>query len=248
MADKKISPKEALQISYDFYKGVMDYYASSSPNKMGFQSRSNQAKILVDLINEKFEFEKIICIETGCSCSWEDGAFGSFLGRAVKETGGSFYSVDIDSKFSKKSEELFETLLPGLERCFYVQDSVKYLESVDFEPNLVHLDSWDFQIDDPFPPALHGWLEFQAIKDKMPSGSIVIVDDNYIKGTWIEWRTMGPGGPNDVLDVKKYDIDYPIVGKGAHIFQWCLREDTEWDVIGNHYLAGPNIKVIVQKR
>lgn len=246
--NNKIIPKEAFEIAYDFYKSMMDYCGSSSPNSMGFQSRANQAKILSDLIGEKFNFEEIICIETGCSYTWDDGAFGTFLGRAVRETGGSYYSVDINPDFTEKSKDLFHTFVPELDGHFYVQDSVEYLESVDVQPNLVHLDSWDFQINDPFPPALHGWLEFQAIKNKMPSGSIIVVDDNYIKGTWIEWRTMGPGGPNDVLDIKKYDIDYPIVGKGAHIFQWCLREDTDWDVIGSHYLPGPNIKVIVQKR
>jgi len=103
-------------------------------------------------------------------------------------------------------------------------------------------------MEDPLPSALHGWLEFQAIKDKMPSGSIILVDDNYMQGTWVDWRTIGSGGPNDVLAVKRYDVTYPILGKGAHIYQWCQKEDSDWDVIGSHYVAGPNIKIILQRR
>lgn len=240
--------KEKFEIAFDSYSGIMSYYGSSSPNKLGFESRSNQAKTLVDLIDEKFNFDKIICVETGSSYSWDDGAFGIFLGRATKETGGSYYSVDIDPEINGKSKDLFQKFIPGLDCHFYSQDSVKYLESIEFEPNLVHLDSWDFSMEDPFPSALHGWLEFQAIKDKMPSGSIILVDDNYMQGTWVDWRTIGPGGPNDVLEVKRYDVTYPIVGKGAHIYQWCQKEDSDWDIIGSHYVAGPNIKIILQRR
>jgi|LakMenE18May11ns_1017448.scaffolds.fasta_scaffold9474690_2 hypothetical protein len=53
---------------------------------------------------------------------------------------------------------------------------------------------------------------------------------------------------DDVIDVKRYTIDYPVIGKGAHIYQWCQNPETDWDLIGQHYLVGPNLKLIIQKR
>jgi hypothetical protein len=238
--------KEKFEIAHDFYKEIINYYSSSHPNRAGFESRISQAKSIVDNVSEKFNFDKIICIETGSSQDWEDGIFGVFLGRAAKESGGSFYSVDNNSDYNERCKEIFSSLVPDLDIEIFTDDSVNFLKNIDIIPNLVHLDSMDLNISDPFPSALHGWMEFLAIKDKMPSGSIIIVDDNYLKGTWIDWRIMDKN--KEVIETKRYTIDYPIIGKGAHIYQWCLDPETEWDLIGNHYLVGPNIKLIIQKR
>ena len=90
----------------------------------------------------------------------------------------------------------------------YVSDSVKFLEEYNGNPNLVHLDSWDLDMTNPVPSMLNGWLEFVAIKDKMPSGSIILVDDNYMKGTWVNWNIMKDGQYTG--DYTKVDIDYDI--------------------------------------
>jgi hypothetical protein len=237
--------KDNFKISLEFYSGIINYYSNSHPNKAGFESRINQARSIVDNINEKFNFNNIICIETGSSQDWEDGLFGVFLGRAVKESGGSFYSVDTNLEYNQRCKEIFGQLVPDLDITISTNDSVKFLNEIGVEPNLVHLDSMDLDITNPFPSSLHGWMEFLAVKDKMPSGSIIIVDDNYLKGTWIDWRFMDN---NEVIETKRYTIDYPIIGKGAHIYQWCQNPETDWDLIGDHYLVGQNIKLIIQKR
>jgi len=237
--------KDKIEIAYDFYKGLLDYYASSHPDKFRYQNRIDQAKSILDSFNGKFNFEKIICVETGCSHDWEDGIFGLFFGRAAKESGGSFHSIDISEEYTKKSAEAFSKFIPGLKYIPETMDSIDFLKRLDIIPNLVHLDSVDLDMSSPFPSALHGWEEFISIKDKMQSGSIIIVDDNYLQGTWLDWRiTRGDGSQ----ELKKYNIEYPIVGKGSHIYHWCQKEDTDWDIIGDHYSPGSNIKVIIQKR
>lgn len=238
--------KKYFEVAFDFYKGLIDYYSSSHPNKIGFQSRIDQARSILDNCNEKFNFDKIICVETGCSQDWEDGLFGLFLGRISKESGGIFYTVDTNEDYCKKSEEIFSKFIPDLNMEIKNSDSVNFLENLKIIPNLVHLDSMDLDITDPLPSALHGWMEFLAIKNKMPSGSIIIIDDNYLNGTWIDWRFFSDKG--ELIETRRYTIDYPIIGKGAHIYQWCQREDTDWDLIGDHYFVGPNIKLIIQKR
>ena len=98
----------------------------------------------------------------------------------------------------------------------------------------------------PVPSMLHGWLEFVAIKDKMPSGSIILVDDNYMKGTWVHWNEIIDG--HYTGNYVKIDVDYDIVGKGSLIYHWCKKDETDWDLIGNHYNAGSSIKLIIKKR
>jgi hypothetical protein len=92
---------------------------------------------------------------------------------------------------------------------------------------------------------LHGWLEFVAIKDKMPSGSIILVDDNFLKGTWVNWNWMTDG---QITNSEVIDIKYDIIGKGSLIYHWCQKKETEWDLVGDHYIVGDNIKIIIKKR
>ena len=121
-----------------------------------------------------------------------------------------------------------------------MQDSVKFLKETDVVPNLVHLDSWDLNLKDPFPSALHGWEEFKAIEDKMPVGSILIVDDNFFKGTWVTWNYTN-GGKSE-----RIDINYPIVGKGSNIWSFVKSGKSNWKKLSKD-IAGPNVKLVYQK-
>ena len=40
--------KDKIEIAYDFYKGLLDYYASSHPDKFRYQNRIDQAKSILD--------------------------------------------------------------------------------------------------------------------------------------------------------------------------------------------------------
>jgi hypothetical protein len=41
---------------------------------------------------------------------------------------------------------------------------------------------------------LHHWLEFVEIESKMPSGSILLVDDNFFRGTTVYWNSLDGEG------------------------------------------------------
>lgn len=101
----------------------------------------------------------------------------SIFAKLCQFTNGEFHSVDIDDQIIEESKMLYEEL--GVPVNHHMQDSVKFLKETNIIPNLVHLDSWDLDLRNPFPSALHGWREFIAIEDKMPVGSILIVDDNF---------------------------------------------------------------------
>jgi len=208
--------------------------------------RKEQAETVYRSLLNNFNFDTIECIETGASQNLDDGCFGLYLAKITESKGGSFNSVDISDDIVKKSEKIFEQYIPNFKINHSVLDSIKFLEEYKGSPNLVHLDSWDLDMTNPVPSMLHGWLEFVAIKDKMPSGSIILVDDNYMKGTWVHWNIMMNGQYTG--EHIKVDVDYDIIGKGSLIYHWCKKDDTDWDLVGDHYNAGSSIKLIIKKR
>lgn len=215
------------------FKKALEYYSEVS----SLDWRVNQLKDMIDCIGY-FPFPRVNCIETGASKDFvTDGAVGTFFAKLCELTQGEFHSVDIEPSTVKKSKELYKSL--NLEVFHYTQDSVKFLKETSVSPNLVHLDSWDVDLENPLPCALHGWREFEAIEDKMPVGSILIIDDNWFKGTWVEW--VYSDRPN-----KKIDIDYPILGKGALVWHFIEEGESNWKKLSEDKV-GSSQKIIYQK-
>ena len=161
-------------------KQVLLYKKITESNTDDFK-RVEQAKDLSKVLDEHFKFDTIECIETGASQNFSDGCFGFFLCELIKEYGGTFKSVDIDESLLNSSIALYNKFYPNLNIEHYNMDSIKFLQEYNGTPNLVHLDSWDLDLKNPVPSMLHGWLEFDAIRHKMPSGSICVIDDNFFK-------------------------------------------------------------------
>jgi hypothetical protein len=212
--------------------------------------RKNQLECVYDVLLKNLHFKRLEVIETGASHNSIDGCFGIFFAKLAILTGGTFVSVDIDPEITEKSKKMYygidETLaLGGI--LHHTGDSVSFLKEYEGSPNLIHLDSWDLDVKNPVPSMLHGWLEFEAIKDKMPSGSICIIDDNFMRNTQVFWNWLNQSG--EIQSTEVIDITYDILGKGSMIYHWAQKPETDWDLIGDHYgMIGESIKVIVKKR
>jgi hypothetical protein len=226
-----------MSLSLDFFR---NYIKTTSNDTVRIQ----QAEILDGLINEYFPFDSIECIETGCVSGVYDN-FGVYLSKLSQEYNGKFSTVDISQDYINKSKILYKEINGENNIEFICSDSVKYLESYKGTPNIVHLDSYDLDVLNPLPSMLHHWLEFQAIEDKMPSGSILIIDDNFFKGTVIYWHILFNG---KLKEEKEVNVDYDILGKGSLIYHYVKEKETEWELIGNHYVAGPNLKLFFRKK
>jgi hypothetical protein len=98
-------------------------------NSIGHGTRRKQCQTLLDSINENFNFDKLIVLETGASSSYGDGLFGLFLGYVVKKTNGKMTSVDISSDTVDKSKEIFQQAIPELDYSIHVEDSVSFLRN-----------------------------------------------------------------------------------------------------------------------
>ena len=235
------------EIFRESYEGYLTYMSTLVPNfreTFGSNARRKQCESVVDSINERFGFEKLNIVETGASHNPYDGIFGYFLALAAFKTDGKIVTVDINEEFLNKNKEIYNNHFPKLNCGFHKGDSVEFLKSLqgDDVPNFIHLDSWDLNLKNPLPSALHGWNEFVAIESKMLSGSIIVIDDNFISGQWVEWNY------SDGRKSERITITYPILGKGANVYQYVLSGNSDWDLIGTHYKDLGNIKVIIQKK
>ena len=201
--------------------------------------RITQLTNVTNILNQYFEFDTINCIETGGSQAWVDGMVGYYFAYLANKTEGEFYSVDINPNLEAKVYNAYKNIDPNLKITHVTDDSLNLLKNPPFIPNLVHLDSWDVNLKDPLPSALHGWREFEAIESQMPIGSIIIIDDNWYQGWWVEWITRFADGN---IKKEKVTIDYPCLGKGAHIYQWALPGDKNWKILEAKY------KLIIQKQ
>ncbi len=197
-------------------------------------SRIKQLTKLTKILNQHFEFDIIYSVETGGSHTWHDGMVGYYFAYLSHITQGKFSSVDINPNIEDKVFQAYHQLNPNLKINHTTEDSVTFLKNLDYVPNLIHLDSWDVDLTNPFPSALHGWREFEVIESKMPIGSIIIIDDNWYGGNWVEWNTNQQS--------KIINIDYPCLGKGAHIYQHLLPGDKNWKILDASY------KLTIQKQ
>lgn len=210
-------------------------------SKVPLTDRVNQLNKVTEILKNHFPFETINVIETGGSYNWDDGMVGYYFAYLANKTNGQFTSVDINPDLHQAVIDAYKIADPTFKITHITDDSLNLLKNPPYIPNLVHLDSWDVNLKDPLPSALHGWREFEAIESKMPSGSIIIIDDNWYQGYYTHWYTVD-NATKEILTEEKIDVTWPAIGKGAHIFQWALPPDTHWDILDASY------KLIIQKR
>lgn len=123
------------------------------------------------------EFRSVkVIVETGTvrkDQNWDgDGQSTVMLAEFAKQKGGSFATVDI----SREAIDLAKQLVPtAMTHC---GDSVKYLSKLRCPIDLLYLDSFDVNMNDPHPAALHCMMELTAAHPYLHSGSIVFVDDS----------------------------------------------------------------------
>lgn len=217
------------------FKQALDSYIfhNTSNREWYNERRIEQLTRLTDVLEKRFPFKKIWALETGGSQSWADGMVGYYFAYLANQTNGKFTSVDLNPELEEKVYNAYANIDPELKITHFTNDSVNFLKHPPYIPNLVHLDSWDVNLKDPLPSALHGWREFEAIESLMPVGSIIIIDDNWYKGGWVEWWV---GQEKEIIN-----IEYPALGKGAHIYQWAISGDRNWKIWDATY------KLVLQK-
>lgn len=132
-----------------------------------------------DIITSKLEGlqRPVTIVETGCSRyenSWEgDGNSTIIWDKFVNYFGGQVYSVDIDPNSTAHAK-----LLVSDKTNVITSDSIEWLKLVDLKVDLLYLDSYDIDWNNPDPSMRHHEKELNASLHLLSPGSIVAVDDN----------------------------------------------------------------------
>ena len=121
-----------------------------------------------------FDNKPLNILETGSSAY---GIKSSYLFlNYVKKFGGKFTTVDVNPDIRN---EFLSFLNENIE--FVVSDSVEYLSSMNKadikELDVVYLDSYDVDLNNPEPSENHGYNEFRSIEKYLKSGCLIAIDD-----------------------------------------------------------------------
>jgi len=220
----------------------LDYYLSFNKD----ENRKHQAETIDKILEEYFNFDYVECIETGISSGNYDD-FALYLGKLCEEKNGKYHTVDNDINKIEDARINLKEKLPNLDLNIYHDDSVNFLKNYQGSPNIVLLDSYDFDPTKPFESMLHHYHEFLEIKDKMPKGSLIIIDDNYIKNSIIYYNSFFNG---ELKDTIVFDVKYDLYGKGTLIHS-AIKENkfTDWELISEKYhIPGVNLKIVIRKK
>lgn len=148
-----------------------------------------------------------VIVETGCTRQ-PDNWFGDGQSSVVFNTmcemhGGTLYSVDISADNCR-----FAKSLTGSRHHIYCGDSIAWLQEAEtnFEKinrgiDVLYLDSYDLDVNNWAPSALHHIYELLSVKRLLRPGSLVAVDDNLVmedgrhvgKGTFVAQWMQGVG-------------------------------------------------------
>lgn len=158
-----------------------------------------RAESFAMMLNHALSTDNPLIVETGCARQENnfdgDGMSTIIFDKLVEYHGGDFYSVDINSDNVK-----FATAHCKNANMF-CGDSVSFLynQSKSWVANnrkidVLYLDSYDFDVNNPHPSSLHHVMELVAVMPSLKDGTMICVDDNPLcqddKGNLIE---MGKG-------------------------------------------------------
>ncbi|MBX3718270.1 MAG: class I SAM-dependent methyltransferase [Parachlamydiales bacterium] len=112
------------------------------------------------------------CIGDGCSTViWRNWA---------KEFDGYVYSIDIDPHALSQSRKACNCDLLNIE--FICSDSVSFLQNFGNRIDLLYLDSYDYDIQNPDPSQWHHLKEIMAAYPYLHEESVILIDDCDLPG------------------------------------------------------------------
>jgi hypothetical protein len=151
------------------------------------------------MVNHALSIQNPLIVETGCARQENnfdgDGMSTIIFDKLVEYHGGDFYSVDINPDNVKFATSHCKNA------NMFCGDSVSFLynQSKSWVANnrkidVLYLDSYDFDLENPHPSSLHHVMELVAIMPSLKEGTLICVDDNPLcqddKGNMVE---MGKG-------------------------------------------------------
>lgn len=161
----------------------------------------------------------LIILETGTAYA---GTKSTYLFDAYVHTyGGTFWSVDISEETCQEARKN-----TGQNTHIICDDSVHFLETwvkehTGQQADIVYLDSFDLDWNDPFPSGNHGLKEYKAILPALQKDSLLLIDDTPKTND-----ELLEANHQVFLQAKKSEKKFNLscVGKGMYILDTCKAE------------------------
>lgn len=123
-----------------------------------------------------------LIIETGCA-RWEnnfegDGMSTLLFDQYIFQNGGTLYSIDITQEhidFARSQIKCSNSNLICSDSIIWLYNFAKTTEK---KIDLLYLDSYDLDFNNPHPSSLHHIMELAAIMPALSEKTMVCVDDN----------------------------------------------------------------------
>lgn len=177
-------------------------------------------------------------LETGCGHYGDPEKFASmtyiFADILYNLKGGSLLTVDINENNLNKCKELTKNFSNIID--YRLGDSVDVLRNLkeDFVKSLdlIILDSYDLHLFDPYPSGIHHLQELLALYNKLNKNCLIAIDDNFLPGTWIDWRW-------DDGRLERFETKDKLIGKAMFCHDFLIKND--WIRDDSVLSAGHNI-------
>jgi hypothetical protein len=140
--------------------------------------REESFRMMVAFLNQQ---KNPVIVETGCARqettpeAWQgDGMSTLIFDSFVKTNGGSLHSVDISPEAVNFARSKVTTNRSEI-AC---EDSVSFLHKFSNKIDLLYLDSYDLDPENPHPSSMHHIYELLAVSKCLKKGTMIVVDDN----------------------------------------------------------------------
>ena len=156
------------------------------------RDRATSLSMVFEILDEKKNKDFFI-VETGCMRAdhgqlalGDDGASTYIFDDFINYYDGEVASVDINPDNVAHAQKMVSD-----KTQVYCSDSVEFLWNIPSKRkiDLLYLDSFDFEPEDPIPSQKHHLKELTAVMKNLRKGSIIIVDDN-LNTPEFEWFTQ----------------------------------------------------------
>lgn len=181
------------RFSSKFFAKMLQPAGPTSP----VRDRATSLSLVFELLDQK-KVKDFFIVETGCMRAdhgqlalGDDGASTYIFDDFINYYDGEVASVDINPNNVAHAQKMVSD-----RTTVYCSDSVEFLWNIPEKRkiDLLYLDSYDFEPDNPIPSQKHHLKELTAVMKNLKKGSIIMVDDN-ANTPEFEWFTkIAQGG------------------------------------------------------
>ena len=181
------------RFSSKFFAKMLQPAGPTSP----VRDRATSLSLVFELLDQK-KIKDFFIVETGCMRAdhgqlalGDDGASTYIFDDFINYYDGEVASVDINPDNVAHAQKMVSD-----RTTVYCSDSVEFLWNIPEKRkiDLLYLDSYDFEPENPIPSQKHHLKELTAVMKNLKKGSIIMVDDN-ANTPEFEWFTkIAQGG------------------------------------------------------